>query len=710
MKKNYMPGIGFKNMKVFEKEQWFDFNKLTLLTGTNNSGKSSVINAMKLIQNSMVSCTNIDDLLKLEIKVDSNLENKHGSLLNFVNNKAKDDKANKFSFSFQSRIYIYRVTIAIEQGLNSFGRVNSIEVFDKKTKEIIFIISPLDGNKKSREYSFNINYEYFTTKFFHKRDQTILFHQRKKELDKLVDQVNNNNVEIKELEALCKSLSEEFSVYINVTTGSFSLGEIQDDNLIEYSQLDVENQPAKVSYHIQNSFNELVHQQNQYIEEVGILFSNSKPTPLLKNIGGIQTFEFDAQPLSPEDIESIDSIFDFSFLWEDDISFKHRFIEILSAYYEDETDYLILNHKLSNDLLKILSTSITNMKDKSEFTPSCVFLEQFYPRIHFFGLLAIFNAKYDYNDVSIYTNHHKILLSKNKDFSKLILSISDLITDFIDNNYNNLRDKKFINDLTFERIDTEIRKVFRGDFKFKTVYVSSNRFSINRSYSFNDNSDFSATLGNIEKLGETAKKHSYFFINKWIKIFGIADELVLRPINDIGKFEAILVKDSKETSLSDYGLGTNQLLPIIFSLPIYTDIHDDIFSNLDLTRTLVIEEPEANLHPALQSKLADMFADALTRFDLQIIVETHSEYLIRKLQYLSAKHVLQTDDNLSLNPKDISIYYFNSDEYVTDVDPKVKCIHVDEFGGLSDTFGKGFFDEATNLKFQLMKLNKSQSN
>ena len=103
-------------------------------------------------------------------------------------------------------------------------------------------------------------------------------------------------------------------------------------------------------------------------------------------------------------------------------------------------------------------------------------------------------------------------------------------------------------------------------------------------------------------------------------------------------------------------------------------------------------------------------AKNINRIDLQIIVETHSEYLIRKLQYLSAKHVLQTDDNLSLNPKDISIYYFNSDEYVTDVEPKVKCIHVDVFGGLSDTFGKGFFDEATNLKFQLMNLNKSQSN
>ena len=41
-----MNGIGFKNMKVFKDRQWFDFKPITLFTGTNNSGKSSVINAM----------------------------------------------------------------------------------------------------------------------------------------------------------------------------------------------------------------------------------------------------------------------------------------------------------------------------------------------------------------------------------------------------------------------------------------------------------------------------------------------------------------------------------------------------------------------------------------------------------------------------------------------------------------------------------------
>jgi AAA15 family ATPase/GTPase len=50
-----MNGIGFKNMKVFKDRQWFDFKPITLFTGTNNSGKSSVINAMQMLQENLTN-------------------------------------------------------------------------------------------------------------------------------------------------------------------------------------------------------------------------------------------------------------------------------------------------------------------------------------------------------------------------------------------------------------------------------------------------------------------------------------------------------------------------------------------------------------------------------------------------------------------------------------------------------------------------------
>ncbi len=119
--------------------------------------------------------------------------------------------------------------------------------------------------------------------------------------------------------------------------------------------------------------------------------------------------------------------------------------------------------------------------------------------------------------------------------------------------------------------------------------------------------------------------------------------------------------------------------------------------------TLIIEEPEANLHPLLQSKLADFFALTVNYFpNMKFIIETHSEYLIRKLQLLVAKE--------SISPEKLIIHYFNANEHVNANEPKVKIIEINRYGQLTENFGPGFFDEAINLKFDLMvqntKLNK----
>lgn len=225
-------------------------------------------------------------------------------------------------------------------------------------------------------------------------------------------------------------------------------------------------------------------------------------------------------------------------------------------------------------------------------------------------------------------------------------------------------------------------------------YVPANRGSQQRvfhkdSYGYNLSNEFNKKL----KYNPEENDNSEKFLIEVKDILNLKGELLVESFENV--VAAIYLKsESRKHNLADYGFGYSQLIPII--LQIYnTSYSNDSF--------LIIEEPEANLHPALQSKLADIFISARNNFNhLNLIIETHSEYFIRKLQFMVAKGELDT--------KDCIIHYFNSDENVTDSEPKVKPIEITEDGNLTDNFGPGFFDEITRLQFELMKIRKEQKN
>jgi predicted ATPase len=253
------------------------------------------------------------------------------------------------------------------------------------------------------------------------------------------------------------------------------------------------------------------------------------------------------------------------------------------------------------------------------------------------------------------------------------------------------------------------KKLFNINLGFNNTYISSTRFLEKRAYNVNDNSNFSSLIRVIESLNGNSKDDCFSFINKWLNEFEIAEEIILKPDSETGDFKAYLKVNGSNVLLADFGLGTNQLLPILFSLSIHIFQTEKYYpyEMVMAERTVVIEEPEANLHPAMQSKLADLFVDAHKRFKAQVIIETHSEYLIRKLQYLAGSNVSQ------IKPEDILIYYFykpNHPALLSKQVNQVEKIEIDEFGRLSKEFGSGFFDEADNIALSIFLLKQSQSN
>lgn len=80
-------------------------------------------------------------------------------------------------------------------------------------------------------------------------------------------------------------------------------------------------------------------------------------------------------------------------------------------------------------------------------------------------------------------------------------------------------------------------------------------------------------------------------------------------------------ESSAEVLLPDVGFGVSQVLPVLVLCYYATE-----------GSTLVIEQPELHLHPAAQSELADVLMDVVKNRNIQIILESHSEHLLRRLQ------------------------------------------------------------------------------
>jgi predicted ATPase len=234
--------------------------------------------------------------------------------------------------------------------------------------------------------------------------------------------------------------------------------------------------------------------------------------------------------------------------------------------------------------------------------------------------------------------------------------------------------------------------------KFDTHYLEAVRANTQRIYTNqSQGTAFNEILLKFSKKSFSENSKQIEFVNTWIKEFGIADEIKFERIQGVATLIKIR-KGDKWNDLVDYGYGVTQMLPILLSIVIDFTMKIDLFGGITENSLLVIEEPETNLHPKLQSKLADMLVDATEKFFIQFIIETHSEYLIRKLQYLVAKKTIK--------PQDVALYYLYEpdNDKVLNGKKQVKKLEIYPDGSLSDDFGEGFFDEATKWKFELLKL------
>lgn len=97
---------------------------------------------------------------------------------------------------------------------------------------------------------------------------------------------------------------------------------------------------------------------------------------------------------------------------------------------------------------------------------------------------------------------------------------------------------------------------------------------------------------------------------------------------------------------------------------------------------VLIENPEAHLHPAAQSQFAAFLAKVVSS-GVQLIIETHSDHIIN-----GVRRAVRSGD--SITSEDVLIHFFRQAE--SNKQPQLISINIDQRGNLSQ-WPQGFFDQ-----------------
>jgi predicted ATPase len=126
-------------------------------------------------------------------------------------------------------------------------------------------------------------------------------------------------------------------------------------------------------------------------------------------------------------------------------------------------------------------------------------------------------------------------------------------------------------------------------------------------------------------------------ISKWLQKLKLAHSFSLVPKGslDDNNYEVRFQKSqgSTEVTLADMGHGVADLFPLL--------VH---CCYVPQGSTLILEQPGVHLHPMAQAQLADLFLEVIAERNLQILVESHSEHLLTRLQRRIAEKQIDQDD------------------------------------------------------------------
>jgi predicted ATPase len=121
----------------------------------------------------------------------------------------------------------------------------------------------------------------------------------------------------------------------------------------------------------------------------------------------------------------------------------------------------------------------------------------------------------------------------------------------------------------------------------------------------------------------------------WLREMGIVETFAVEEIKaGSGLYQAKVRvrRHAPEVLLTEVGFGVSQVLPVL-----------TLLYYVEEGSTVILEQPEIHLHPLAQAELADAILKACQRRNLQVIVESHSEHFLLRLQRRVAEGGVRPD-------------------------------------------------------------------
>lgn len=703
-----LKSIEFHNFRLFEKRT-FDLLPLTLLTGPNSSGKSSVVKGLMLLQENM-KFPNFLGHLTFETgnhqlgsfdSIKCNTSESDTIQFNLVYEK-ESNKKSKESKSIFDDINDYKISYEYVKDTmqKEKGILASYVISIRKEDEFVPILSML---KKESGYLWWIDHAWFIDNILGKKMLSF-----KPALYLLWDELSSDDLDV-EVRRRKEIINKEYEEKKNEFLISFYRRDDIKKHFLTLEQIEEKrkkllegSEPFFTKGQVVNKeeddrievLRKLIKNKNKEYNALVASKDNTNKKKLIDLEIEIESLEADIEYLEGEK-DKLDRID-----YETDLSHydkrKKEKINLLNKQEENEKQKI---EKIKEKEEKILEEE---KKEKLEQVREGRIRTLLFKRVEEAVKKRISEAKKENCGLEVKNLKGRTIIDfllrqewggeidslfrggRNLEEQELHNYISwDENTFFIRNKLIELKNKKgkkiYLDDILDEVEDGQLSKVlieqvdsllnlFTKPLPFTPI--SATRGVQQRLYrSSNNDFHLEEALSILLSMQYREEKEKLDFIQHWATKFYIKkeDEILEARVVDGDYVRGVIVsEDKKIINIADKGLGIAQLIPII----IYTA------KAIGTNQLLCVEEPGTHLHPDLQSKLVDFVEDAIKK-KVFFLFETHSEYFIRKLQYKVCH------ESNGFKTSDILIHYLSSRD-----EQENKKITIDSNGYLKNEEGE----------------------